>query len=182
MCSGGPAVLSCIAWRGWRGVPGSHDRRQRRPTVDDPAAESALPLRCFSGHRRRGPGASSSSAQHTPRAPGLQQPRSGEEAPGCEPADPCEAGWAWSPARARLLLQPFRPRGPREALLLGGAVTGRAEAEGPARWPPLGPRLGDPRPAAGKCFWFCVRLGPGTGIPLQGVGVSGVGIALLGWG
>lgn len=60
---------------------------------------------------------------------------------------------------------------PREALLLGGAVTGRAGAEGPALWPPLGPRLRDPRPAAGKCFWFCVRLGPGTGIPLQGVGV-----------
>lgn len=100
--SGGPAVLSCIARRGWRGVPRSRDRRQRRPTVDDPAAESPLPLRCFSGHRRRGPGASFSSAQLIPRAPGLQLPRSGEEALGCAPAVPCEAGWAWSPARARL--------------------------------------------------------------------------------
>lgn len=61
-------------------------------------------------------------------------------------------------------------------------MTGRAGAEGPAPWPPLGPPLQDPRPAAGKCFWFSVRLGPGTGIPLQGVGVSEVGIALPGWG
>lgn len=42
-------------------------------TADDPvAAESLLPLRCFSGHWRRGPVASSSSAQLTPRALGLQ--------------------------------------------------------------------------------------------------------------
>lgn len=144
VCSGGPAVLSRIAWRGWRGVPGLRDRRQRGPTENDLVAESPLPLSCFSGHPRRGPGASSSSAQFTRRAPGLHLPRSSEEAPGCAPAVPCEAGWAW------FLLRPFRPRGPREALLLGGAVTGRAGAEGSAPWPPLGPPLHDPRPEAGQ--------------------------------
>lgn len=33
-------------------------------------------------------------------------------------------------------------------------------------------------PSGGKCFWFSERLGPGTGIALQG----GSGIALLGSG
>lgn len=111
-------------------------------------AESPLPLRRFSGCRRRGPGASSSAAQHTPRAPGLQLSRSGREAPVRALAALCEADWACSPARARFLLRPFGPRGPREAPFLGGAVTGRAGAEGPARWPPLGPRLRHPFPAA----------------------------------
>lgn len=141
-------------------------------------AESALPLRCFSGPRRRGPVASSSSAQLTLRARGCSYPEAVKRPRAARPLPHVKQIGPGSPARARFLLRPFGPPGPSEAPLLGGAVTGRAGAEGPVRWPPLGPRIRDPRPAAGKCFWLSVRLGPGTGIPLQGG--RGWRIALLG--
>lgn len=141
-------------------------------------AQSPLPLRCFSGYRATRARGFLLIGPAYPRAPGLQLSRSGQEAPVRARAALCEADWAWSPARARFLPRPFGPRGPRGAPLLGGAVTGRAGAEGPARWPPLGPRLRDPLPAAVSAFGSASDWALGRELRCRG----GSGIALLGSG